>query len=102
MNKQIIVIDREHNRHTFEFTEGQTIASVIKTNLSPGNYMMCGGCCSCATCHVYVDQAWISKLQPMDEDESDLLYEDHVNEYSRLGCQVVLTDELDGIEVKIA
>ena len=102
MSNKIIVTDREHNKHTLEFTEGQTIASVIKTQLSPSDYMRCGGCCLCATCHVYVGEDWIHKLKPIEEDENDLLYEDDVNKYSRLGCQVTLTDDLDGIEVKIA
>jgi len=64
---------------------------------------LCGGCCSCATCHVHVDPADIAKLEPMGEDENDLLdSSDHRTEYSRLGCQVPMTDALDGLRVTIA
>ena len=60
--------------------------------------MMCGGCCACATCMVRVHKDWISKLEEKSEDEEGILDD---NEYSRLGCQIYLTQDLDGIEVKI-
>ena len=64
---------------------------------------LCGGCCSCATCHVYVDPAFADSLPAMSEDENDLLdSSDHRNDTSRLSCQVVLTDALDGLRVTIA
>lgn len=64
---------------------------------------LCGGCCSCATCHVHVDPAFADRLPPMSEDESDLLdSSDHRRETSRLSCQVPLTDALAGLRVTIA
>ena len=64
---------------------------------------LCGGCCSCATCHVYVDPAFAGSVEPMSEDENDLLdSSDHRNETSRLSCQIHLTDALDGLKVTIA
>jgi len=64
---------------------------------------LCGGCCSCATCHVYVDTEWFGRLKPRGEDEDDLLdTSDHRVETSRLSCQILLTDELDGLRVTIA
>jgi len=64
---------------------------------------LCGGCCSCATCHVHVDPAFKDKLPPMSEDEDDLLESsDHRVETSRLSCQIEFTAELDGLKVKIA
>ncbi|MBB4155554.1 2Fe-2S ferredoxin [Sphingomonas jinjuensis] len=64
---------------------------------------ICGGCCSCATCHVYVDAAWWDRLPPMSEDENDLLDSSmHRTDTSRLSCQIALTDDLDGLRATIA
>lgn len=64
---------------------------------------LCGGCCSCATCHVHVDEAWIAKLPPMTADENDLLdSSDHRSATSRLSCQLPFSDALDGLRVTIA
>jgi len=64
----------------------------------------CGGVCSCATCHVHVDDAWVEKVGPASENELDLLdAEDNFSETaSRLSCQVELTDQLDGLVVRVA
>lgn len=62
----------------------------------------CGGVCSCATCHVHVDPAWIDKVGPAGEAEKGMLeLEDNVSETSRLGCQIKLTPELDGLVVRV-
>lgn len=64
---------------------------------------LCGGCASCATCHVYVDTEWLGGLPAMAGDEDDLLdCSDARQDNSRLSCQVLLTPELDGISVKVA
>lgn len=64
---------------------------------------LCGGCCSCATCHIHVDQNWITKLPKMSEDEAELLESsDHRNDLSRLSCQIPLRIELDGLIITIA
>lgn len=64
---------------------------------------LCGGCCSCATCHVFVDDAWTDELPPPSEDESDLLdSSDHRSDASRLSCQIPFTAALDGLRVTIA
>ena len=64
---------------------------------------LCGGCCSCATCHVVVDPAFADKLPKMSEDEDDLLESsDHRAETSRLSCQIPFTADLDGLHVTIA
>ena len=64
---------------------------------------LCGGCCSCATCHVHIDPAFADKLPQMSDDENDLLdSSDHRDENSRLSCQIPLTAELDGMTVTIA
>ena len=64
---------------------------------------LCGGCCSCATCHVFVDEAWADKLPPVGEDENDLLdSSSHRNATSRLSCQISMGADLDGLRVTIA
>jgi len=64
---------------------------------------LCGGCASCATCHVFVDEAWLGQLPPMSSDEDDLLdCSDARQPNSRLSCQIPLTDALDGIAVTVA
>lgn len=64
---------------------------------------LCGGCCSCATCHVHVDPAFVGQLPPMSEDENDLLDSSlGRDETSRLSCQVQFTSALDGLRVTVA
>lgn len=64
---------------------------------------ICGGCCSCATCHVHVDPDFANKLPPVNEDENDLLgSSDHRSATSRLSCQIILDEELAGLCVRIA
>ena len=64
---------------------------------------LCGGCCSCATCHVFVDPEMESIIPAMSEDENDLLdSSDHRNAESRLSCQIIFDDSLDGLRVTIA
>lgn len=64
---------------------------------------LCGGCCSCATCHVYIGEPWLSALPPIDPDEDDLLSTTDVRRpNSRLSCQLTLTGTLDGIELTVA
>jgi 2Fe-2S ferredoxin len=64
---------------------------------------LCGGCCSCATCHVHVDEDWIEKLPPMTDDEGDLLdSSDHRTATSRLSCQLPFSQAPDGLRVTIA
>ena len=64
---------------------------------------LCGGCCSCATCHVHVDPAHVDRLPPMSDDENDLLdSSSYRNELSRLSCQIQFGNDLDGLAVTIA
>lgn len=63
----------------------------------------CGGCASCGTCHVYVDDRWLTKLKPVGENEDAMLDAvEQRQENSRLSCQIELTDELDGLTVTLA
>ncbi|WP_084277349.1 2Fe-2S iron-sulfur cluster-binding protein [Novosphingobium sp. B1] len=64
---------------------------------------LCGGCCSCATCHVHVDESWLPRLPDMSDDEDDLLESsEHRDNQSRLSCQIPLTEDLDGLKITIA
>ena len=100
---KLIVVDRAGTEKTIEAQTGLTLMEAIRDNGFDELLALCGGCCSCATCHVYVDPAFADKLPPMSEDENDLLESsDHRNETSRLSCQVALTAELDGLKVSIA
>lgn len=84
-----------------ENAEG-TLMSVAVENQIPGIDGDCGGVCSCATCHVHVDPAWLEKVGIADSIESGMLeLEDEVCDRSRLGCQVDLTPELDGLVVQV-
>ena len=100
---KLIVVTREGQESTIDGEEGLSVMEVIRDAGVDELLALCGGCCSCATCHVHVDSAFTDKLPPMTEDESDLLdSSDHRNESSRLSCQVMLTAELDGLRVTIA
>lgn len=100
---QITVVDQSGQSKALEATEGRTLMEVIRDNGFDELLALCGGCCSCATCHVHIDPAYMDKLSPISDDESDLLdSSDHRNEYSRLSCQVPVTPELEGLTVTIA
>jgi 2Fe-2S ferredoxin len=99
---KVKVTDREGGEHELSFDEGDTLMEVL-TSEDLGVRAECGGCCACATCHVYVGPAWLDKLPPQSEDEEAMLDEAfEVEPNSRLSCQIPLTAELDGIEVTIA
>ena len=99
---KILVIDREGNKHTLQGESGSTLMEVIRDEGFEIE-AACGGCCACATCHVYIDDKWINKLKPKDEDEESMLDQAFdVRTNSRLSCQIKLTDDLDGIELEIA
>jgi len=85
-----------------ENAEGNLMTAAVENNVA-GIDGDCGGLASCATCHVHVDPAWAEKVGPADDIESGMLeFEDNVSETSRLGCQVKLTPELQGLIVRVA
>ena len=100
---KLIVVNRDGAEQTVEGDKGLSVMEVIRDHGFDELLALCGGCCSCATCHIYVDPAFADVLPKMSEDENDLLdSSDHRNETSRLSCQVVLNDALDGLRVTIA
>ncbi|MDG5749964.1 2Fe-2S iron-sulfur cluster-binding protein [Qipengyuania sp. XHP0211] len=100
---KLIVTTREGETSEIEVEDGLTVMEAIRDNGFDELLALCGGCCSCATCHVHVDQAFADKLPEMSEDEDDLLEStDHRTDGSRLACQIPFTAELDGLKVTIA
>ena len=100
---KLIVVNREGEEQAVEGDTGLSVMEVIRDNGFDELLALCGGCCSCATCHVYVDPSFADKLPALSEDENDLLdSSDHRNGSSRLSCQLVLNDDLDGLRVTIA
>lgn len=99
----IVVVDRDDKEHVVEGRAGLKVMETLR-ELDFGVAAICGGLCSCATCHILVDPEWMDKLPAKQSDEQDLLAElAHYEEpRSRLSCQVEFTDALDGLKIKIA
>ena len=99
----IHVTDSEGEQHKVEAQVGLPIMETLR-DLDNGVMALCGGMCSCATCHCYIEEPWASSLPPMKEDELDLLedLESFRKGQSRLTCQVKMTEDLDGIRVEVA
>ncbi|SCW38055.1 ferredoxin, 2Fe-2S [Sphingobium faniae] len=99
----IIVNRRDGSSDTISAPVGHSLMEVIRDAGMDELLALCGGCCSCATCHVFIDPAHFDLLPPPGEDENDLLdSSDHRTEYSRLSCQVMLDDSLANMKVTIA
>jgi 2Fe-2S ferredoxin len=97
---KITYIDSAGTSRTVEAQPGATVMETATKNNVPGIDAECGGACACATCHVYVDEAWRKKVGPptaMEEDMLDFGYD--VRSNSRLSCQIKVTEELDGLVV---
>lgn len=100
---RIVVKDTSGTEHIVEARPGTSLMEVLR-ELDYGVAAICGGICSCATCHVYVSPDWIGKLPDQHSDEKELLMglDNWKPERSRLSCQIPFTPALDGIEVEIA
>ena len=99
---QIQVTEPGGTQHSIDATPGWRVMEVIKDAGLPMR-ADCGGCCACATCHVYVDDTWLARLKPASDEEVSLLgesYDQRAN--SRLACQIIVTKDLDGLAVTIA
>ena len=100
---RMVVVDRDGKEHEIEAKPGLKIMEILR-ELDYGVAAICGGLCSCATCHIYVDPDWTAKLPKPQTDESELLRElsDYKEPVSRHSCQVEMTEALSGIKVAIA
>ena len=99
---KILVTDREGNNHILKGDNNSTLMEIIRDE-GVDIEAACGGCCACATCHVYIDEKWVSKLLPIDDDEESMLDQAFdVKKNSRLSCQINLNDDLDGLKIELA
>ena len=97
---KITYIENNDKTHTIEVPNGLSIMEGAVQNNIPGIDADCGGSMACATCHVYVKEEWFDKVPKKEDGEEDMLdmaYEP--NKFSRLSCQMIVTDELDGLIV---
>lgn len=98
----IHITDDTGKRHTLEAPEGWRAMEVIRDSGLPMP-AECGGACACATCHVYVSPEWLDKLVPPNGDETMMLEDAMaVQANSRLSCQIILSPELEGLELTLA
>ena len=99
---KITYIEHSGKSHTLEVANGLTVMEGAVQNNIPGIDADCGGSCACATCHVYVDEKWFKKLsnkESAEEDMLDMAFEP--KKFSRLSCQLTVSDALDGLVVKM-
>ena len=102
MIKEYKVIDRDDVTHTLPVEEGISVMESIRDHLKVYGWGNCGGAMVCSTCHVYVNEEWFDKLPVKEDGEEDMLdmaFEPKKN--SRLSCQIIVSDELDGLTVNI-
>ncbi len=100
---KMTAVTPDGERHLLDAVPGWQVMELLRDQGMPIK-AECGGCCCCATCHVYVDEAWLSKLPPMRDDEESALDQSvaEVKPNSRLSCQIIMTEELDGLVIEIA
>lgn len=99
----ILVTDRAGNQTAVPASNDRTIMEILRDAGFDDIVALCGGCCSCATCHIHVDPAFADTLPPISADENDLLdTSPHRTPQSRLACQVPFTDAMAGLRVEIA
>ncbi len=99
---KITYIEHNGKSHEIEVSNGFSVMEGAIQNDIPGIDADCGGSCACATCHVYVDEKWFDKLpkkESAEEDMLDMAYEP--KKFNRLTCQITVTDDLDGLVVKM-
>ena len=99
---KITFIQPDGTEQVVEAENGNTVMEVAKKNLVEGIEAECGGACACATCHVFVDEAWRERTGGPSEMEEDMLdFAFDVRPSSRLSCQIKVTDALDGLIVRV-
>ncbi|KTR82887.1 2Fe-2S iron-sulfur cluster-binding protein [Novosphingobium fluoreni] len=100
---KLTIVTREGTEQEVEDAGGRSVMEIIRDNGVDELLALCGGCLSCATCHVYVDDSFVDRLPKISEDENDLLdSSENRTERSRLSCQIEFNDSLDGLRVEIA
>ena len=100
---KLVIIDRAGVESAVEANTGSTLMEAIRDSGFGDLLAVCGGCCSCATCHVHVDRAYLDKVPKMKPEEDELLSTSlDRDETSRLSCQLVIDGEFDGMRVIVA
>ena len=100
---KLIIVGRDGSEREIDGKAGWSVMENIRGAGFDELLALCGGCCSCATCHVHVDETWLEALPPMKGDEDDLLdSSSHRQANSRLSCQIEYGEALDGLRVQIA
>ncbi|GAB3110552.1 2Fe-2S iron-sulfur cluster binding domain-containing protein [Aestuariicella hydrocarbonica] len=95
-------IEANGNHHEAEVSVGETVMQGAVDNMIDSILAECGGACACATCHCYVDEAWIDKIPPAQGIEQDMLEAVvEPKDNSRLSCQIYVTEEMDGFTVRL-
>ena len=99
---RITYIEHNGKSHVVEVPNELSVMEGAIQNNIPGIDADCGGSCACATCHVYVEEKWLSKLPNQEDAEKDMLdMAFEPNKFSRLTCQITVSDDLDGLVVKM-
>jgi ferredoxin, 2Fe-2S len=100
---KLIVVSRDGSEKEIEGQDGLSVMEIVRDAGFDELLALCGGCCSCATCHIHVDPAFADKTAAMSEDENDLLdSSSHRDGNSRLSCQIPFSAALDGLRITIA
>ncbi|HEV2651239.1 MAG TPA: 2Fe-2S iron-sulfur cluster-binding protein [Rhizomicrobium sp.] len=99
---KIKYIEHSGKEHEVDVPVGWSAMEGAVKNLIPGIDADCGGACACATCHVFVEESWLSKLPPKEDMEETMLdFAPEVESNSRLSCQIKVTPELDGLVLRM-
>ena len=99
---KITYIEHNGKSHVIDVPNGLSVMEGAVQNNIPGIDADCGGSCACATCHVYVNEKWFDKLEKKEAAEEDMLdMASEPSKFSRLTCQITVTDDLDGLVVKM-
>ena len=99
---KIKYIEFNGTEHFVDAVVGESLMEIALSNDVPGIEADCGGSCACGTCHIYIENNWLNKLEEKSDMENSMLeFTDNVKENSRLSCQIEFKDDLDGLEVKL-
>ena len=99
---KLIYIEHNGAEHEVDAKPGNSVMSTALDNMVPGIDADCGGGCSCGTCHVFVDPAWLGRVGTADEMEDGMLsFVPSRADNSRLSCQIIVTEEMDGLVVRL-
>ncbi|MEO0982971.1 MAG: 2Fe-2S iron-sulfur cluster-binding protein [Pseudomonadota bacterium] len=97
---KITYVEHDGSEREIDAKNGESVMETAVKNSVPGIDADCGGACACATCHVYVDEAWVGKTGEASAMEQSMLdFAENVQPNSRLSCQITVSDELDGLKV---